>query len=851
MRRVLAKMIAAEFAGREMISNFSFQISEVANQVGRVIRLLTIIAGISSCAAWAARAEDLGMMKGFEPEKDGVLVRFEKGLMKVSALEDGIIRVRATDQTSYEPDQSFAIMKDSPQAKAVKVWEDEEGLNFETNLLKGKILKAGGSISIYDRNNNLILSEPESGGIFFEGGKPGVARRIPAGEHYYGFGEKTGGLDKLGERLVMWNSDQSYGTKTDPIYQSHPIYLALRKGMSYGIFLDNSYRSVFDVGKSDSGELRYQADGGELNYYFIFGPTPKEAIAGYGRLAGGFPLPPLWALGNMQCRYSYRDEGQVLAITRKFRQFQVPCDVIFLDIHYMDAYKVFTFHPRRFPDPAGLLADLEKDGFKVITIVDPGVKIEPGYYVYDQGLKNDYFVRSKNNGYFQARVWPGDVYFPDFLKPEVREWWGNLHKFLLDLGVDGIWNDMNEPAGWVEDVRLGSLMVPSGGPVPWLEMVHGSKDQAVDHAKIHNVYALLEAQGTYEGLKRNRPDQRPFVISRAGYPGLQRYSSVWTGDNFATWPELRLSLTMLLNLGISGIPDVGTDIGGFVLAPSGEMYARWLQQGVFYPFCRTHTAIYHPSQDPFSYGPEVQAISKRALELRYRLLPYTYTYFKEASETDLPMMRAMLLEFPDDEKTYQLSQQFMWGDWLLVAPVTVEGTRQKKVYLPAGNWYRFEQGERIPGGKEIVEMVTLADLPLYVREGGIVPLAPVMNYTGEKPWSPLSVEFYGSEQKTCFELYEDAGDGFDYLKGEYLVSRYCQEPVAQGLLISKAEGKGNYQPVERELFLKVFGVRKPNSVELSVGKGFENLAYLYDAENAVIELRLKDQIRDFEIKIGY
>ncbi len=801
--------------------------------------------------AGAARADGLGRLQSFAPVADGVLVNFENGKLKLSRLEDGILRVRATDKDRFEDDQSFAIMKDAPRPAPAKVWEDEGGLNFETGLLKGKISREGGGISIYDRNNNLILSEPEGGGIFFEEGKPGVTRKIPAGEHYYGFGEKTGPFDKLGERLVMWNSDSAYGTKTEPIYQSHPIYLALRKGMSYGIFLDNSYRSVFDVGKTEAGRLWYQADSGELNYYFIYGPGAKEVIEGYGRLTGGFPLPPLWALGNMQCRYSYSDEGQVREIAGKFRQSQVPCDVLFLDIHYMDHYKVFSFNSKRFPDPKGLISDLEKQGFKVITIVDPGVKVEPGYEVYEQGLKNDYFVRSKTGGYFQARVWPGDVYFPDFLKPEVREWWGGLHKFLLDLGVDGIWNDMNEPAGWVKDIRIGSLMIPTGGKVPWLGMVHGDREHPVDHAKAHNVYALLEAQGTYEGLKRLRPDQRPFVISRAGYPGLQRYSSVWTGDNFATWPELRLSLAMLLNLGISGIPDVGTDIGGFVLAPSGEMYARWLQQGVFYPFCRTHTAVYHPSQDPFSYGPEVQAISKSTIELRYRLLPYTYTYFKEASETDLPIMRAMLLEFPDDEKTYQLSQQFMWGDWLLAAPVTVEGTRQKKVYLPAGNWYRFERGERIAGGKELVEMVTLSSLPLYVREGGIVPMAPAMNYTGEKPWSPLSVEFYSSDRKSCFDLYQDSGNGFEYQQGKSLTSRFCQEPAGNGLLLSKSEGKGEYRPVERELYLKIFGARKPSSVELSIGKGFENLAYLYDAENAVIELRLKDQLKGFEIRIGY
>jgi len=811
-----------------------------------------ILAGLLLAAlAGAANASGLGKMGCLNQGADGAIIKFENGLVKISQMEDGIIRVRATSKDKFEADQSFALAPDAPKPKAIKVTETEDGVVFETALLKGVISRDNGIIKIYDRSGKLLLEEPKEGGISFDSGKPGVVRSMPGDEHYYGFGEKTGPLDKRGTRMTMWNLDNVYTVNADPLYQSHPYYLALRKGIAYGIFLDNSYKSVFDVGAADPQKFSYQADGGELNYYFLYGPGPKEVIERYGMVVGRYPLPPLWATGYMQCRYSYRDEEKVRDIASKFRKESVPCDVIFLDIHYMDHYKVFSFDKKAFPDPAGLIGELEKQGFKVIVIVDPGVKIEKGYPVYEQGLANDYFARNKNGGNFEARVWPGDVYFPDFLKPEVRDWWGSLHKFYTDLGIDGIWNDMNELAGWKKDVRpLPDLMVPSG-KVNWLDMVHGPKDAPVEHARVHNAYALLEAEGTYNGLKKLKPDERPFIITRAGYPGIQRFSSVWTGDNSATWGHLQLTIPMLLNLGVSGVTMDGADIGGFVSNPTPEMYARWLQQGVFYPFCRTHTAIYMPGQDPFSYGPEVLKISRDVIDLRYRLLPYTYSYFKNASETGLPLMRPMFLEFPGDEKTYQEASQFMWGGYLLVAPVTREKARSKEIYLPAGKWYKFESASALQGPKQVSEPVELETLPLFVREGAIIPLAPIMNYTSEKPWSPLTVQFYLSDKKSCFSLYEDDGRSFDYLSGAYLKTEFCQEPVPRGLVLSKKDGSGKFQPVSRDLNLKVFGAGKPESVQVNYGAGWEKAAYSFDPQARTLELGVKDQVKGFEIKVNY
>ncbi len=810
--------------------------------------LLILLLAFGLLLSFSASSSSLGKFIDMQKQNDGVMLRFEHGLMKISKLTDAIIRVRATDKDAFEPDESFAIWEKAPRQKPIKIKESHSELIFQTGLIKGKISKQNGAISVYEISGRLLMAEPEEGGIFFESHKPKIIRKILDGEHYYGFGEKTGPFDKKGEKMIMWNTDQIYNTHTDPIYQSHPFYLVLKSGASYGIFYDNTYRSVFDVGASRSERLVYKADGGEVNYYFIYGPEPKKVIERYSSLVGRYPIPPLWAIGYHQCRYSYRNEHKVRRIANKFRKYQIPCDCIYLDIHYLDNYKVFTFHPQRFPEPKKLLDELEAMGFKTIAIIDPGVKIEPGYFVYEQGIKGDYFVRDKNGGYFKARVWPGDVYFPDFLRPEVRRWWGDLHKILIDAGVDGIWNDMNEPAGWVKDIRLGSLMVPFGKP-NWLDMVHGEKDNPVPHAKIHNVYALLEAQATYDGLKRHLSGKRPFMISRAGYPGIQRYSSIWTGDNFANWRQLKMTPAMLLNMGISGLVMVGADIGGFTGVPSGELYIRWLQQGVFYPFCRTHTAVYHPSQDPFSYGRKVREASKKAIELRYRLLPYTYSYFRVAYEKGLPVMRALFLEFPDDEKTYNISSEFMWGEWILVAPVMKEKASQWRIYLPQGSWFKFESSEKIAGGKDIILPVSLDTIPIFVKEGAIIPLAPVMNYTGEKPWAPLTVQVYPSSQKTCFELYEDDGKTLAYEKGEYLKTTYCQQKRAEEFVLEKSEGRGNFSPVKRELVIKIYGADEPKEVNYFYSGQSSKLNYQYFGGERILEIRLSDTKKAFKIVV--
>ncbi len=800
---------------------------------------IALAALILSGAVWAQGGRvELGKMTGFERKPDGVAINFEKGMVKVSALTPEIVRVRATAQKEFAPDFSFAIVPTAPKPGPIALVVNKPLLVLFTSALRISVNMGSGLFEAFDTSGNLLFKDAEGGGIFFEGSKPGVVRAIQPDEHFYGFGEKTGPLDKLGRKMTMWNTDHGYAPNDDPIYQSHPYYLSLRDGLAYGIFQDNSYRTIFDVSAAEPGKFLYQADGGDLNYYVIAGPKPMEVIERYSSLVGRYPLPALWTLGYQQSRWSYKNERTVRSLAKKFRKNNVPCDVIFLDIHYLDAYKVFSFNQKRFPAPAKMIADLRQDGFRIIPIVDPGVKIEPGYDVYDQGMGEKYFVHSVQGGYFTANVWPGAVYYPDFYRADVREWWGGLHRFYLDLGVAGIWNDMNEPAGWSKTRQ----------PVNFLEMRHGANGE-VEHALVHNAYGSLMSQATFEGLKKLRPDQRPFVISRGGYAGIQRSACVWTGDNSASWEHLRLASSMLLNMGISGIPMVGADIGGFSGHPSPEMYARWLEQGVFYPFSRTHTSQGTPSQDPFSFGAEVLDASRKAIQLRYRLLPYSYHYFKESSETGRPIFRALLLEFPDDEKTYQITDQFMIGDWLLVAPGMEAKRETRRVYLPEGKWFVFESAKGVEGGKEIEVGLELDTIPMFVKAGAIIPLAPVMNYTGEKPWSPLAVEIYPGDAKSCFDLYEDAGNGYAYLDGEYLSNRFCQEPQAPHLIISKEASIGSWQAPKRDLEFVVFTDQKPKAVELVNGKESKPLGYTFSSGK--ITFRLPDTRDALQVKISW
>ncbi|HET9210371.1 MAG TPA: glycoside hydrolase family 31 protein [Thermoanaerobaculia bacterium] len=765
-----------------------------------------------AAAQWAS----LGNMPAPKRQGDSLVFHNAQGTAAVSVITDDIVRVRFAPARSLGRDHSYAVVNPRPGEARASFSIKKDRSEIATRSLRVTIRHAPFRISFADPAGNSLDEDDPARGTAFSGSAVRVWKRLRDEEHVYGFGEKTGGLDKRGNKLggvsyAMWNSDTfAYGMGTDPLYADIPFFLVLRPGgATHGIFLDNTFRASFDVGHETQGLLAFGAEAGELNYYFIQGPHPKQVIERYTSLTGRMPLPPLWALGYHQCRYSYFPESRVRFIAQNFRERHIPADAIWLDIHYMDGYKPFTWDRQRFPDPPRLLADLEAEGFKVVTIVDPHPKKERGYAPYDTGMAGSHFVKKPDGSVLEADVWPsqaekdpGPSVFPDFSRPATRDWWGGLYAPLLDAGVDGIWNDMDEPA----------LFTQPTGTMP-LDARHDNEGKPTDHREIHNVYGLLMTRSTFEGLQRLRPDQRPFVLTRATYAGGQRYAAQWPGDNISTWEHLRGSIPMLLGMGLSGLPFTGVDIGGFVGAPTPELYTRWLQAGIFYPFMRTHTAINTPDQEPWSFGARNEEINRRAIELRYELLPTIYSVMHEASETGLPALRPLVLEYPEDSGVYDLDDEFLFGSDLLAAPVLIESATRQWIYLPKGDWYDFWTGRKQAGGSWTPVPVTLETIPIFVKAGAFVFRQPVVQSTGEMPGQPLRVTVYPADRSERW-LYEDDGKTLAYQHGVYLKRRFVQTRSAGTATVEIGPPEGSWRPKDRDLILQIRWDGEPGSVSL-------------------------------------
>jgi alpha-glucosidase len=614
------------------------------------------------------------------------------------------------------------------------------------------------------------------------------------GQALYGLGEKAFGLNRRGLRMTMWNTDPAnYDPGDDPIYQSTPFLISQRDGLACGVFFDNTYRAEFDLGQADRDTMLYCADGGELCYYVLAGPTLADVVGRFTELTGRMPLPARWTLGYQQSRWSYGSEDEVRHVAAELRAHRIPCDVLYLDIDYMDGYRVFTFDQERFPDPARLIADLRAQGLRTVTSVDPGVKVDPGFALCADGLLRHYFCRLPNGRLYVGPVWPGDCYFPDFPNAQVREWWGEHYKSFLDLGVAGFWDDMNEPA-----VFFGSTFPDA--------VQHNADNGPTDHRALHNVYGQCMMRAAADAMARFRPNERVLLISRAGYAGLQRYSTSWTGDNRSTWEQLRLSIPLVLNMGLSGQAFTGPDVAGFSGDASGELLARWTALGAFLPLFRNHSALGSALQEPYVYGEPYESICRRYIELRYRLLPYLYTTVWQAAETGLPMVRPLALSFPTDPRVASLDDQFLCGDALLVAPVLEQGSEARGVYLPAGAWYDFWTGSYAEGPVDLAARAPLDALPLYVRAGSVVPMGPVMQHSEEFVPETLELHVFAGDGESS--LYEDDGRTQAYRDGELRITQFRLEVDSTGLVLTRI-GQGPYDPGYRGYDVLLRGLPKP------------------------------------------
>lgn len=594
----------------------------------------------------------------------------------------------------------------------------------------------------------------------------------------YGTGEVVGPLKRNGTEVIMWNTDNyAYGTADGKrLYQSHPWIMGLRiDGSCFGVIVDHTWKQTFYL----SNPIDIKSEGPPFRILVIERDSPREMMHALGELTGTISLPPLWALGYHQCRYSYYPDDRVMEIAEEFRQRNIPCDVIWMDIDYMDGYRVFTFDPVGFPDPQALNAFLHEHGFKSIWMIDPGVKRDPGYFVYDSGTAQDVWVQKTNGSTYYGDVWPGECTFPDFTMPETRSWWSMLYQDFMATGIDGVWNDMNEPA----------VFNGPGGTMPEDNHHRGGGELPPDvHLRYHNVYGYLMVQASREGIMQANPEKRPFVLTRANHLGGQRFAATWTGDNISSTEHMELSIPMSLTLGLSGQPFSGPDIGGFVGSPSAELMGQWMALGAFYPFCRNHTSTGTQDQEPWSYGEEVEQASRIALNRRYRLLPYWYTLFYEASLSGMPVMRPVFFADPTDLSLREEQEAFLVGSDLLVVPQWAEQPE-----LPSGIWREiYISGDHFPDDPYQPQILQ--------RGGSIIPLAQPMQSTEQFQADSITLLVSPDEEKLAAgELYADAGEGWGYLEGEYKVTGFEAIPVsADTLLVSCSSLEGHWDVSNRK-----------------------------------------------------
>ena len=810
------------------------------------IGLLALALGCGSVCSqgW----QHIGKVQRVEPFNDGLQdgVELTAGAAKVRVTQvyNGVFRVRVAPTGRFPKDLSWAVVETVLNYKKIPL-QIQDG-EKEVRLLIGgsaavTITKSPLLISFLDASGNALLADEPSLPMAWNGSRIRVWKKMPPEEHYYGLGDKPGPMDRRNRSFTNWNTDAyAWQESTDPLYKSIPFFIGLRDGAAYGVFFDNTYRSSFDFGKESPDYFSFGAEGGELNYYFFAGPDPKKVVEEYTGLTGRSPLPPLWTLGYQQCRYSYYPEARAREIVQTLRNKKIPADAIYLDIDYQEGYAPFTINRKYFPNFEKMIADFRAQGVHTILITDLHIKKNPdhGYAPYDSGMKDDVFIKNPDGSTFVGVVWPGESVFPDFTLSRVRDWWGGLYKDFVSMGAAGFWNDMNEPAVFLRPDKTMPL-----------DTVHRLDDgTTLDHRSVHNILGMENVRATYEGVLKLRPAERPFVLTRAAYSGAQRYAATWTGDNSSTWNHLKMSTSMLLSMGISGFPLIGDDIGGFAGSPPADLLTRWFEVGALNPIYRNHTEKGTADQEPWVHGPEQEAIRRKFIELRYRLMPYLYTGIEEASRTGLPLMRPVFLEYPQAAEFYDNNRDFLFGRDLFVAPVVTEMVDPEKILLPPGDWYDFWTGTKQFSKEKFELHPRLDEMPLYVRAGAILPMQAVVQNTGETPNGPLQLRIYPGDDCSG-SLYQDDGHSFAYQRGEVLRISYSCSVLSGSLTISSRIEENAYKPWWNATTLTVYGVATaPKEIRIE-DKAIQE--WSFDAQSHAVTVTVPDAVKNWTIRLHY
>lgn len=632
----------------------------------------------------------------------------------------------------------------------------------------------------------ILLHEPEKKGeipvdwkliphFTMMNGKSNASLDVPEGTSLYGGGEVTGPLLRNGQKIKMWNTDNGMyridgGSR---LYQTHPWVLGVRTdGTAFGVLFDSFWKAELIT---NSDKIEFNTEGAPFRVYIIDRESPQAVLKGLAELTGTISMPPRWAIGYHQSRFSYVPEARVKKVANTFREKKIPCDVIWFDINYMDEFRVFTINNKDFPDPKRMNKYLHDSGFHSVYMIDPGVKVDNNYFVYKTGKEKDVFVRDIYRNEFHGKVWPGACAFPDFTRPETRIWWAGLYKDFMANGIDGIWNDMNEP----------SVFDGPGGTMPESNMhLGGGNLPTGSHLMYHNAYGRLMVEASYNGMIAANPDKRPFLLSRSNIIGGQRYAAVWTGDNEATYEHMKLSVPMSITLGLSGQPFNGPDIGGFASNTTADLWGHWLGFGAFFPFCRGHASCDTNNKEPWAFGKELEKESRMALARRYRLLPYLYTAFYTAHMDGQPVLAPVFFTDLKDLNLRGEEQAFMLGTDILVIPAFA-----KNPALPKGVWEDLSLIKGDTKGKYQAK--------LKVRGGAIIPVGKVIQNVNENSFDPLTlVVCPGTNGKAEGSLYWDKGDGWEFQKGEYQLLTFKAELVNEHNLIVKVMNNKEKQQID-------------------------------------------------------
>ena len=796
------------------------------------------------CGVLLAHAMGRASAQAMQHLPNGVRAEHGDEVVEVTASRDEVVRVRVWNAGHEPEDASWAVLPSALDAR-VAVTPEPEG--FRTGRLHIAIAP-NLSLTVSDIDGHVLQQDAEP--VAYRGKDFRVRLRATEDDHFFGLGDKPGPLDRRGEAFTLWNTDQfGWQESTDPIYKSIPFFLHLRQGRTLGVLFNNTYRSFFDFGREKRDEYSFGAEAGALDYFLLYGPEPRQVLSLYAWLTGPTPLPPLWSLGFQQSRYTYSPESQLLDVEHRLRADKIPSDALWLDIDFQKNNMPFTVDPERFPNFKGMVKDLAADRFHLVVITDLHIARQPGtgYAPYDSGVAGDHFVKLPDGSTYVGTVWPGASVFPDFTQQRTVAWWGSLYKEFVGDGVAGFWNDMNEPATFGTPTKTMPDDVQHRIEMP------GFVKRTTDHREIHNVYGMLNTEGTYAGALALRPNERPFVMTRASFAGGQRYAVTWTGDNSATWNHLRMTVPQLMNLGLSGFSMAGADVGGFAGSPPPDLLTKWLEVAAFQPIDRDHSAKGTRPHEVWVDGPEQEAIRRHFIEERYRLLPYLYTTVEHTSHDGVPMMRPLFVEFPHatvDDHPLDLDaggSEFLVGSNLLVAPnPSPEEVAPYEVHLPPGTWYDYwtgapyerleemqvrdlEQRDTLHPVKPLMIEPKLDTLPVYVRGGSILPLEPLTQSTEEKPSGPLTLRVYPASDAAdacAGEVYTDDGHSFDFRQGKYARIRFSCSTGADGSMTVKVEPQeGDFKPWWDSYQVEVFGW-EPKTRSAQVGTHRQALQHI-------------------------